>query len=360
MTDSTLGFLKSVYGNDPSCVLVLDKELQLIWHNGRDMPFEHDTPPAEALGLSAEHLPESGDHTFSAGGIVYDYHLTAAEDFYIISISATPAAIRSLDSELIRHTFENTLSAYRNSIRSISASAAQLNEYFEGFEDSSAPSALLNDQINMIMGSCARMLKSHFTIQELMKYYDPAETEPIVVDCGKLLEYFSRCCSDIFGPRGTTRIVFEASDVLPFRISPQRLEFFLLCVLLVLRENDNESYLLRLTADRSGNDISICFRLIPTGNEASEERLLSKNVPLYSDTPQHEMERLIISQCLKRYNGVMLESVQNGCRVISLRFPLADEGDMITLRTIEKDIWSRSLITPYHAMLSEISDFRYY
>lgn len=360
MTDSTLEFLKAVYGNDSACVLVLDSRLELVWHNGRNTPFEPDIPPAKALGLSAEQIPVSGDYSFTASGTIYDYHLTAAGDFYIISISSVPSTIRCLDSELVRHAFENTLSAYRNNIRSISASASQLNEYFESFEDSSTPTALLNDQINMIMGCCARILKSHFTIQELVKYYDPDETEPVVVDCSRMLKHFSQCCSEILGPRGSTQIICEADDVLPFRISPQRLEFFLLCVLLVLRQYDDETYLIRLTADRCGSDISICFRLIPTGNTDTEDRLLSKNVPLHSDVPMYEMERSIISQCLKRYNGVMLESVQNGCRIISLRFPMADTDDAITLRSNEKDIWSRSLITPYHAMLSEISDFRYY
>ena len=360
MTDNMLDFLKAAFGNDSSCVLILDTDLSLVWHNEKPAPFNIYGDLAGILGLQKNATLSSGDYSFSVNDIIYDYHLTAAEDHYVVSICRTPSAIRTLERTFSRNTIENTIAMLRQNVLSISASAAQLNECFESFEDDSIHTDTLNEQINMIMCRCANILKSQYTVQELLKYFEPEETEPEVIDCSELIRHFSFCCQSVFGPRGNTRITCNADEVMPFRISPQRLEFFLMCVLLTMQRHDGEAYQLNISVRKAADDIDINFRLIPVGNASESPRLLSDFVPLHKESPQHEMEKLIISRCLERYNGVMIESVQNGCNVISIRFPAVDDEPVNELEASVKDIWSRSIITPYHAMLSEISDFRYY
>ena len=360
MTDNLSDFFMSAYENDSACVIIFDRELRLIWHNDKPAPFDINSSLKETLKLQTSPTPQSGDYSFICDGIIYDYHLTAAKEYYIISICTTPSAMRNLDKEPIRQQLENTISSARSNIMSIAASASELNDYFEEFGADENCMKLLNEQINMIMGNCARMLKKQLSLQELLKYYDPYETEPVCVDSSSIIENFTRCCQYVLGPRNQIQVVCETQDILPLAINPQRLEFLLMCVLLTLHDFGDQIHQIKLSAQRILDEININFTLIPTGDQDTSGRLLSKSVPLHKNAPQYELEKLIIKRCLEKYEGTMIESVQNGFRIISLRFPAADDDAPSSLKSDSRDLWSQLPVTPYHAMLSEISDFRYF
>lgn len=361
MNNTMLDFFKAAYQNDSSCILILDKNRQLIWHNGKHAPFQLNDNISATLLIPESGSVPSGDYSYSAHDTMYDYHLTnASDEYYIISCSDIPAIYRNFERKHTREYLENIIAESRIEALSVSSAVAQLNDYFEEFEDEHIPSESLNDQTNIIMQNCSRILKRHYLLEELLKYYDPDETAEEVINCSAIIETFVRHSSRVIGPRGNTKIICDVPDKIYVSASWKRMEYFLLCVMMVLRKKYSGVYQLKISACQMHDEAVINMKLIPTGDEEPGRPLLSTFTPLYKNTPVYEIENMIIRKFIERYNGFIIDSTESSRNLISIRMPSANITNKVRLAEPKSVICGESVITPYHALLWEISDFRYY
>lgn len=361
MNNTMLDFFKATYANDSSCILVLDKNRNIIWHNGKHVPFPLNGNISATLLIPESGSVPSGDYSYSAHDTIYDYHLTnASDEYYIVSCSDIPAIYRNLERKYTREYLENIIAESRIEALSVSSAAAQLNDYFEEFEDDHIPPENLNDQTNIIMQNCSRILKRHYLLEELLKYYDSTETTEEIINCSAIIETFVRNSKRVIGPRGNTKIICDISDNICVSASWKRMEYFLLCVMIVLRKKYSGVYQLKVSARHINDEAVINMKLIPTGDEEPSRSLLSTFTPLYKNTPVYEIENMIIRKFVERYNGFIIDSTESSRNLISIRMPLANAKNNVQLAEPQSIICGESVITPYHALLWEISDFRYY
>lgn len=363
MNNDILTLLKTTYENDSSCILIIDAMRQLIWQNKKHTPFEsYSDTPAEILRLPKSGSIPSGDYSYSANGIIYDYHLTnVSDEYYIISCSNIPAICKYLENKYTRENIENELAMTKSESMSISAAAAQLNDYFENFEDDYISPERLNEQTNIIMHCCARILKKQYLLEEVLRYYKEDELADDILNCSEIIKSFSENCKNVIGPRGKTKIIFEESDDIYIKASWKRMEYFLLCALLTLRKKYSGIYKLKISYSQIVDEVVINMKLIHTDEELPERPpLLSEFTPIYKDIPTYEIEQIIIRKFLERYNGFIIDSTESKNKFISLRFPAVDADSELKLASPRKSILGGNIITPYHAILFEISDFRYY
>lgn len=363
MNNDMLNFLKTAYENDSSCVLIIDAMRRLIWQNRKHTPFEsYNDTPAEILNLPENGSIPSGDYSYCANGIIYEYHLTnVSDEYYIISCSNIPAIYKYLESKYTRESIENELAITKSESMSISAATAQLNDYFEEFEDDYITPEKLNEQTNIIMHCCSRILKKQYLLEELLKYYKKDELTDEILNCSDIIKSFSENCINIIGPRGKTKIVFETSEDVYINASWKRMEYFLLCVLLTLRKKYSGVYKLKISYSQIADEVVINMNLIHTNEELPERPpLLSEFTPIYKDIPTYEIEQIIIRKFLERYNGFIIDSTESKNKSISLRFPAVNADSELKLASPKQSILGKNIITPYHAILFEISDFRYY
>lgn len=364
MNNDMLTLLKTTYENDSSCILILDAMHRLIWQNDKHTPFEsYDDEPAKILNLPESGSIPSGDYSYSANGIIYEYHLTnVSDEYYIISCSDIPAIYKYLENKYTRENIENELAIAKIESMSISAATAQLNDYFEDFEDDHIPPEKLNEQTNIIMYSCSRILKKQYLLEELLKYYKEDELTDETLNCSDIIKSFSENCSKVIGPRGRTEIIFETSDNVYINASWKRMEYFLLCAMLTLRKKYSGIYQLKISYSQIVDEAVINMKLIPTDKILPERPpLLSEFTPLHRDAPTYEIEQIIIRKFLERYNGVIIDSTESENKFISLRFPAVNMDSKLKLASPKRrSILGENIITPYHAILWEISDFRYF
>jgi len=141
MNNDMLTLLKTTYENDSSYILIIDAMRKLIWQNKKHTPFEsYSDTPAEILQLPKSGSIPSGDYSYSANGIIYDYHLiNVSDEYYIISCSNIPAIYKYLENKYTRENIENELAMTKIESMSISAATARLNDYFEDFDDDHIP-----------------------------------------------------------------------------------------------------------------------------------------------------------------------------------------------------------------------------
>ncbi|MGN0585090.1 MAG: hypothetical protein ACI4JD_06510 [Ruminococcus sp.] len=361
MENSMIDFFKAAYQNDSSCILILDKTGKLIWNNDSPAPFDVHSSLNDIFHFSEDNLPASGDYSYALNDILYEYHLTnVSNDYLIISCSDVPMVYRLFENRSSRESIENFVKQSKQEMLGISSSASQLNDYFEDFEDDNISTDELNEQINIIMNNCSQVLREHYLIEEFLRYYSDEETKASILNCSDILKTFAKNCREVFGPRGTTRVICDPEPNVPIYASRQRLEFFLLCVLIILRKDYPGIFRLEIGARSISDETVINMKLIPVGEEDEGSHLMSKFVPLYKDTPLHEMENIIIKRFLERYNGILIDSTENENKSISMRFPTPEISNIFKLKTPKRELYSQTIITPYHAVLSEISDFRYY
>lgn len=362
MKNDTLELLKKVYANDSSCIFILDSSLSLVWHNGKKMPFEPDDDSKEIFGLHEKSTPKSGDYSYNANGIIYEYHLTnVSGEYYVIMCSDIPAVYKGLESRYTRENLENTLAASKLEILNISAAAARLNDYFEEscFDDTAYDE--LNEQTNVIMKNCSAVLKEHYLMEELLRYYREDETEGTVINFSEIVKAFAKNCCRIIGYRGSTRISCDISENIFIKASSGRVEYFLLCLLVLLRKKYKGIYDLKISAFVLYDELCLNMKLIKVGDDEENKPLLSEFVPINRDIPVYEIENMVVRRFLERYNGVLIDSTDGGNSMFSIRLPVAEDDDMdMKFSSQRRSIAGESIITPYHAILCDISNFRYY
>lgn len=361
MSDELLGFFKEAYQNDSVCVLILDSRFSLVWHNGKPAPFtiQSDTDFKAELNIMSEEMPDSGDYSYYHDGILYEYHLNNVSDkYFIISCSYEPALIRFIGNSDSRKTLENILSSRFVNTQGIAAAAASLNDKFEELDITENSEKELYQQLNIIMGHCSHILKEHYIFNEVLLYQNE-ESEPETTDCAMLIEDFVKQCKYVIGSKNGSHIICHAEPDLPVNVSGKRLHFLMLCLLVEIFRNSSEVLRIVINGEENNGIITIGISASPVGETPDIPPLLSRSTPIHKDSPE-------FANC-----GTILEAFQNkySCKISKYTFlgnigyriclPVADISQGIHLSS-NGICRTDYMISPYHAMLFDISDFRYY
>ncbi len=360
MPNDFLHVYQALYQNDTSCVLIFDRTQTLVWHNGRPAPFDLSGDLPSLLHFPEDALPHSGDYTLDVHGESYAYHLTCdGGDYCIANIDNTPLLQKLMHDKKVHAHLENLIAEQRQESFGIANAVSELNELVED-ADMPIPEQPLYSKLDIVMGCCAHLMRHQFVLSELMKYNEPAETqmENECVDCACVLEYFRRMCSQILKSSNSIRILCHAEPNLMLAVSPQRLEFCLLCILLLLRGDDTAPCRIKINAAQAGDTAAISFMIEQTGESDDMAHLHSTFAPLH-DVPTLYAERMILKEFCAMYDAVIMETHTQDVDGLVLRIPLADMPPGMHLRMTRAER-TQGIITMYHAMLSRLVDYRYY
>ncbi len=361
MSDELLGFFKETYENDSACVIILDSCFSIVWHNEKNAPFtlRPDTDIRAILNIPADTLPHSGDYSYYCNGNLYEYHLNNISDkYFIISCSCEPALIRFIQSSDGRKTVENILSARFVNTQGIAAAAAELNDKLEELDITENSEKELYQQLNIIMGHCSHILKEHYMLSEVLMYQND-ESEPEITDCAMLLEDFTKQCKSILGTKNGSKIICHAEPDIPARVSGKRLHFLMLCILLEIFRDSDEAFRVVISGEENNGIITIGISASPVGETPDMPPLLSSFTPLHKDSPEFANCGMIMNAFEKKYNSTIFKVDMGSTKSYCIRIPMADISPGIKLSS--NGIGSTEhVISPYHAMLFDISDFRYY
>jgi hypothetical protein len=356
MYSDCLELLKTTYQNDSNCILIFDHTQTLVWTNGKPSPFAGIQNLPALFHFPEQALPPSGDDSVCVGNVMYDYHCINVQDtFLILSCNDTPSLDKMIRANEDRNHLENFLAKIRQETFGITNAVSALNELVEEADDM-LPQNTLYQCLNIIMGNCSRMMKRQYVLRELLQYYEvqqDAHIEPI--DCASLLEAFATQSSRVLGKK----VLLHAEPEMAVAVPPQRFEFCLLCMLVILIGTDAIEKQLRIHAQPIGDNAAITMTAYFVGKDTYQPPQLSSFIPLH-ETTQWEEEYAIIRHFCKAYQATLLESGQADGRSFCLRIPISDISPSHSLHTIDTEKLSHTLISPYHAMLSEISDYRYY
>lgn len=361
MSDELLSFFKEVYKNDSVCVIILDSCFSLVWDNGQTAPFSisDDTDFRAVLNIPADTMPQSGDYSYYNDGNLYEYHLNNVSDkYFIISCSIEPALARFIGSSDGRRSMENALFSRFVNTQGIAAAAAALNDKLEELDITEASERDLYQQLNIIMGHCSHILKEHFMFNEIIAYQNE-ESEPEIIDCAMLLEDFTKQCQRIIGTKHGTQIICHAEPDIPVQISGKRLQFLMLCLITEILKNSDEVFRIVIRGEENNGIVNVDISSSPVGETSDTSPLLSSFEPLHKDSPEFTNCGMIMTAFQKKYNSIIMKVEIGDSRNYSIRIPAADISTGIKLSS--NGISSTDyVISPYHAMLFDISDFRYY
>ncbi|MBQ8688369.1 MAG: hypothetical protein IJ512_07465 [Ruminococcus sp.] len=362
MSTDLLNFLKSAYENDSACVLIFDSTPALLWHNDKPAPFDIGADLPALLHFPETGFPRSGDYTFYVKNTLYEYHLTNVKDTYcIVSCSCQSVLHKVVNSREQREQLTNQIALQHQETFGIRSAVTQIYELIEESECEQPLQDELYECLNMISINCANLLKMPYTLREMLRYADDPDETPMPLNCTAVLEDFVNRCRLILGRRSkSVRILLHAEPELMADIPRDRLEFCLICILLILCGKERNCQTIRIRAEENNGYADIHFLASETGDEDITAHLTSRFVPLY-DVPAFEAEQLILNQFRQKYNASIVESASplNGSKALRLRIPLSDISLGAKLHTSLTDA-DRDKELFYQAMLSELTEFRCY
>lgn len=359
MSHELLNFFKKTYQNDSDCVLIFDRSLALIWHNEKPAPFSLSCDLPKLLHFPEDTFPQSGDYTFYTQEVLYEYHLVNADDkYFIVSCGTAPVLHKILAQKNIRNRLENQLAKYRQETCGITSSVEQLNDLIEEAECPELTRHALYECLNIIAGNCSRMNREYYMLLEIMHAYESDIRDPELLDCAAVLEQFQKKCNSILGEKSGICVLVHAQPDLTIVASQSSFEFCLLCILQILCKSNSDCQLVRMDARQIGDEVSITFTSNLVGEHENTEHLLSHFAPLHA-APAFEKELMIVQQFLDAYNASFMKSVWGERTTFCLRMPISDISAGMSLQTPVSSM-PHGIMSPYYAMLSELSDLRYY
>ncbi len=360
MPHNLLDFFKSTYQCDSDCVLIFDQNFALIWHNSQPAPFELSGDLPALFHFQKGTFPKSGDYTFYIREALHEYHLINIDnEYFIVSCSTKSILHKLIHDQHRRENLENQLANQHQKTFGIRNAVQQIYNLVEESECEELTQRKLFEYLNIISNNCSHLLKTPYTLRELMSYFDQFQLNPEPLNCAFELSQFVRHCSALMGQRSRVQILpLQAESELPILAHRGHLEFCLMCILLILCKNEAKCQQVRIQAQQIGNNASIVFTADIVGEEQPQEHILSEFVPLYK-LPEFEEENLVIQKFCQVHQAVFLQSIQNGCKTLCLRIPLSDIPVPPTVNEPISHLHDHAEIL-YRAMLSGLTEFRDY
>ncbi|MBQ8725011.1 MAG: hypothetical protein IJY74_04990, partial [Oscillospiraceae bacterium] len=189
--------------------------------------------------------------------------------------------------------------------------------------------------------------------------YQKQEDDPELLNCAELLESFTKQCRDILSIKNGEPIICHADPDTSVFLSRDRFEFMMLCLLIDLHKDSDDIHQINVYARNCNDTVSIVLSLTPVGEAQELPHFISEFTPLHKGSPSFTTERMIIDAFCRRYNAALMRNKQGDSMAYCLRIPAADISQGMELHSYKPEK-EKQIITPYHAMLYDISDFRYY
>lgn len=346
--------IKFIYESDNTPVLLLDNNYNMLWHNSHPMPFDISGSIPDILGLSNGSPPASGDYSYILDGFIYTYHVISLPDEnFLISLSNISEYEKALNNALIRRSAQSRINSGLAIISSIAGSSSELNDLFESGDEIKKIWDDAYSQLNNIMCKCTAIIKTYRTVKELADYFDPNIKRDGTINIGVFMEKFAYESRLVTGPRSNITFNVNAESNLFVDISEERMEMFMLCLMIVARGSTNIPCTVTIDAFRSPEDnVIISFTVAMDASYEVAE-------PTDKKLPGIQAERLIIKKFSNYFCQNFSDISATGKRTIKMEFESSKNPPRFELKAPPEN-YGESIITPYHALLSDMTDFRYY
>ncbi len=346
--------IKFIYENDNTPVLLLDNNYNMLWHSNHPMPFDISGSISDILGLPNGSPPISGDYSYILDGFIYTYHVISLPDGnFLISLSSISEYEKALNNALIRKNAQSQINSGLAIISSIASSSSELNDLFESSDEADNVWSIACSQINNIMCRCASIIKAYRTVKELTDYFDLKVKRDSTINMGVFMEKFTYASRLVTGPRSNITFNVNAENNLFADVSEERMEMFMLCLMIVTRGNTDVPCTVTIDAFRSPEENVIISLTVAmdTSCESAE--------PTDRELLETQAERLIIKKFSSLFCRDFSDISAEGKRTIKMEFEPSKNRPHFELKAPPKND-GESIITPYHALLSGMTDFRYY
>lgn len=348
--ENKLEMLKELYSHSSENVYILNYDLEVLWSSKEEFSafFGGETPKKL---LENESKPiKSGEYFFRCGNLDFPGRIInyPEQKLYILEISRENIMHSYFKCDSVKGFFSNHVAQVRQSVSGISAAVFMLRNQFdeEGIDRGS-------DYLDVTSGNCYKLLKSAFSMFELIKYTDEMP-DLYIIDLTSMLNEFTDICKDILS--GQIDLVLNAVPGLYIKSDPDRLTACMLSLIVAAGKSTAGCVRIYLKAERDADSISLTV-YAESGERKNERRLLSSFERLY-DSDASDSELLVISQFCSTFNGIfyMADDPESGGKIYSIKLPYCDDTDNIAVFRSENDSYIADKFSIHRIVLSELVD----
>ncbi len=354
MQQDFLKTIEFIYNSDNIPALLLDNSYTILWRSRHPMPFDITDDISGILGLPESSALTSGDYSYILDGFIFTFHVIALPDGnFLISLSDISQQEKDLNSFHTRRELTESLNSSMAEISCIAGSASELNDLFESGEDIDDIWDDGCSQLNNIMCRCTSVMKRYHIKKELLSYFEKNAKGDSTINIGVFLEKFAESVRLIAGPRSNMSITVNAESNLFADVSENRMEILMLCLIDVTR----------------GNPYIPCTTDILTFRDEQGKVVISftisyDNPPEYQSDAQKpdvnmQAQRLVIKLFSQRHCRSFSDITTANKRAVRIEMEPSKNLPHFELKTPPKN-QGEAIITPYHAFLSDKTNFRYY
>lgn len=342
--------LKSIFACSSDNVIITDYSFNILWHNKEGI-FSFYGQNCSAL-FEKEQLPlASGTYCISHRGLFYECKVINYPDcengVYVISTDNNDVMYSFVNCKGVKEVIINYSGAVRSAVSGIALSNDKLRKILL---DSEKYEELEYNDITA--GNCCKLLNTSTNILELINYAD-GNYKSRVLDLTAILGRFARKSADVL--RNKVIIEINAEPKLYINADPDRLEIFLISMIIAVYNASHENNVINVTAEKiqaeNGNEyISLTASASSSGTDMSNKKFY-EHLKLYSGS-EYDTTLLVINRFCKVFGGTLYISDKPGeASALSVRLPLCKLD--IILETSTTD-YNEGFFTKYRIMYSDI------
>ena len=348
--------LKKLFSYSKDTVIITDRSFNILWSNKDKSVFsEYGKCCGELFRLIPKPV-KSGRYEILHSGLVMECNIIVFPDcedgVYVITTEEEDLLMSFLGKEFIKNFFENQSGATRSAFSGIIMSNNEIKEILEQAKLYNGMEFTDRNAVNSF-----RMMRFASTINELIRYTDGSIRE-YKIDLSMMLEKFVQRSEDAFKSMlknvSGTHIRFEAECDGSMYVSadPDRLENCLISLAMLANGRDRENNIIKISAARSENSISLTFTSERCGTDSGSSTLL-KHEYMYS-ADEYKPELLLVKTFCRRFGCTLyIKDNADEPKSFSIKFPVYNESSPIFM--FESDVTKYGTpYTNYHFSYSDL------
>ncbi len=308
-------------------VIITDYDFNILWRNKNEEIFSLCDENCAAF-FENETLPlNSGLYFIKHNGLFFECRVINYPDcengVYVIQVSADDVMLSLIKCQSVREMLENQSSSLREAVAGISISSDVLRGALDKSE-------LKSEQkyIDITIGNCCKLLKTSSNFNELIRYID-GSIERRKIDLSAVVRKFAEKSNNVL--KGKVTIKTNIREELYINADLDRLEAFLISLVVVVNDEDTENNIItitleRMTDKRIGDAVSIT--VAPDGNGTDNiTRTFSEHIDMYNGDESNS-DLIIVNRFCKTFDGTLIifESSDKK-RSFNVKFPFYDSFD---------------------------------
>lgn len=308
-------------------VIITDYDFNILWRNKSEEIFSLCNENCSAF-FENEALPlKSGSYFIQYKGLFFECRVINYPDcengVYVIQASVDDVVLSLIKCRSVREMLENQSSSLRDAVTGISISSERLRGILDKPE-------LRSEQkyIDITIGNCCKLLKTSSNFNELIRYID-GSIERKKIDLSAVVKKFAEKSNNVLS--GKVSINTNIREGLYINADLDRLEAFLISLVVVVNGGDEENNIItisldRMTDGRIGDAVSIT--VTPDGNGTDNiTRTFSEHIEMY-EGDEANSDLIIINRFCKTFEGTLIiYEDRNKKRSFNVRFPFCDSFD---------------------------------